>query len=315
MSHTSITLLLSPNCQSPRPYAGPSGAAGCSCGHPCSRGGCRVRSVRRFVELVAAEVALVEVEMAAVLQAEVRTAGEHQREVGVSVAVAVDMPLPKSAIVEPKQRLAIDVLRLLESREEVAELLDGERVVIGELLHVARIAAVVAELMAGLGDADLGNGKGVSFASQAEGGHARHIRLKGEHHEVIDRAEIVARLGLGNVAVRAFAIGLGDLRQRRIEPGIGPPGADLRLANRGEVLVEASFVGGSHLLLKPPHFREVVIEDAGFAAQGPPLGCDAAFRFLEQRREDLTATTHRGKLDAVRGPGERTLREAISIDG
>ncbi len=94
--------------------------------------------------------------------------------------------------------------------------------------------------------------------------------------------------------------------QRRVEPRIGPPRADLRLANRGEVLVEASFVGRSHLLLEPAHFREVVIEDAGFAAQSPPLSRDAAFRFLEQRREDLTATTHRRKLDAVRRPGERT---------
>ncbi len=34
-------------CRSPRPCAGPSGAAGCSCGRPGSRGDCRARSARR----------------------------------------------------------------------------------------------------------------------------------------------------------------------------------------------------------------------------------------------------------------------------
>ena len=117
-------------------------------------------------------------------------------------------------------------------REEVAELLDGEGVVIGELLHVAFITAVVTELVAGLGDADLRNGKGVSLAPQAEGGHAGDVCLEGEHHEVVDRAEIVARLSPWNVAVGAFAIGVGDLRQRCIEPRIGPSRADLCLTNR-----------------------------------------------------------------------------------
>ena len=74
-------------------------------------------------------------------------------------------------------------------------------------------------------------------------------------------------------------------------------------------MVKAPFVGRSHLLLKPPDFREVVIEHAGFASQSPALSRNAAFRFFKERREDLTATTHRGKLDAVRGPGKRTLRQ------
>ena len=262
-----------------------------------------------LVESVAAEVPLIEVDMAAVLQAKVRTAGEHQRQVGVAVAVAVRHAAAKERHRRAKQWLAAQVLRLFESREEVAELLDGEGVVVGEFLHVAFIAAVVAELMPRLGDADLWNGERIAFAAEAERGHARDIRLKGEHHQVIDCAEIVARLSLGNVAVGAFAIGIGDLRQRSIEPRIGSPRADLGLTNRSEVLIEATLVGRSHLLLEPPHFREVVIEHAGFAAQSPSLSCDAALRFLEERREDLTATPHRGKLDTVCGPGERTLRQ------
>ena len=75
--------------------------------------------------------------------------------------------------------------------------------------HVARIAAVVAELMARLGDADLGNGEGIPLASQAEGGHARDIRLEGEHDQVVDGAEIVPRQGGGDIAIGASAIGVG----------------------------------------------------------------------------------------------------------
>lgn len=42
-----------------------------------------------LVEGVAVEMALVEVQMTPVIQAKVRAAGEHQRQVGVTVAVAV----------------------------------------------------------------------------------------------------------------------------------------------------------------------------------------------------------------------------------
>ena len=144
-------------------------------------------------------------------------------------------------------------------------MLDSERIVISELFHVAFITAVMTQLVARLGDADFRNGKGVSLATQAERGHSRDVGLERKHHEVIDRAEIVTRLGLCNVPIGAFAIGIGNFRQRCIEPPIGPSRSNLCFANRGEVLVEASFVGRSNLLLKPPHFRKVVIKDAGFA--------------------------------------------------
>ena len=42
-----------------------------------------------FVELVAAEVALVEVEVASVLQAKLRATSKHERQVGIAMAVAV----------------------------------------------------------------------------------------------------------------------------------------------------------------------------------------------------------------------------------
>ena len=168
---------------------------------------------------------------------------------------------------------------------------------------------MVTELMPRLRNADLWNGEGIPLASQTERGHSRHIRLEGEHHEVIDGPEIVARHRGGDVASGAFAVGFRDGGQRRVEPGIGPPRTDLRLTDRSEVLVKASFVRRSHLLLKPTHFREVVIKNAGFSAKRSPLGRYAPFRFLEQRREDFTATTQRGKLDPIRSPREGALRK------
>ena len=61
--------------------------------------------------------------------------------------------------------------------------------------------------------------------------------------QVVDGAEIVARLRLGNIAIGAFAVGGCDLGQWRIEPRIGPARANLRLANGREVLIHAAFVG------------------------------------------------------------------------
>ena len=114
---------------------------------------------------------------------------------------------------------------------------------------------MVAELMTRLGDADFRNGNGLAFAPHAEGSHTRHIRLKGEHHKVIDRAEIVACHGFGDIAVGTIAVSVGDGGQWRIEPRVRAPRADLRLSDGGKVLIEASFVLRSHFLLKTAHFR------------------------------------------------------------
>ena len=252
---------------------------------------------------------LVEVEMAAVLQAEVGAAGEHQREVRVAVAVAVGHAAAEKRHRGAEERFAAEVLGLRESREEVAELLDGEGVVVGELLDVTRIAAVMAELVARLGDADFGNGEGIAFTAKAEGGHARHIRLKGQHHEIIDGAEKIACQGLGDVAVGPFPVGVGNGRQRRVEPGIGPARANLRLAHGGEVLLHAPFVFLAHLLLELAHFREIGVEHAAFAAQATALDRLPASRFFEERSENLAAMTHRGQLHAVCSPGKGLVRE------
>ena len=219
-----------------------------------------------FVELIALEVPLVEVEMAAVLQPHVGATGQHERQVGVAVAVSVRHAAAEEGHRRAQERLAAQIFCLRQPGEEVAVLLDGEGVIVRELLHVALIAAVVAELMARLGDADLGNGNGISLATQAEGGHASQIGLEGEHDQIIDGAEIVARQRVSNVAVGALAVGRRDGGERRVEPGVGPPRPDLCLTDGGEVLFHAPFVGRSHLLFELAHFGEVGVQDTPFAA-------------------------------------------------
>ena len=239
------------------------------------------RSVR--AERVALEAFgfLVEVEMTSVLQAQVRAAGEHQREVGIAMAVAVAHAAAEERHRRAQKRLASEVLGLREPSEEVAELLDGKGVVVRELFHVARIAAVVAELVARLGDADFGDGKGIALASQTEGRHAGHIRLEGEHHEVIDGAEVVAGHGLRDVAISALAVGVGDGGQRRVEPRIGPARADLCLTDRVEVLFHTAFVRRPQVFIELAHFVEVGVEDAALATQVPSLGRLAPFRLFK----------------------------------
>ena len=182
------------------------------------------------------------------------------------MAVAVGHPAAEERHRRGQQGLAVEVLGLLQPAQEVAELLDGEGVVVRQLLHVAGVAAVVAELVPGFGDTDLRDGEGIAFAAEAEGGDAGGVRLEGEDHQVIDRAEVVAGLGGRDVAIGALAIGGGDRRQRRIEPDVGATRADLGLADRSQVLVHAALVLGAHLLLELAHFLEVRVEDAALAA-------------------------------------------------
>ena len=98
---------------------------------------------------------LVEIDVAAVLQAKVGTTGEHERKVRIAVAMAIAHATAKKSHRGAEERLASEVLGLREPGEEVAELFDGEGVVVGKLLDVAGIAAVVAELMPRLGDSNL----------------------------------------------------------------------------------------------------------------------------------------------------------------
>ena len=60
-------------------------------------------------------------------------------------------------------------------------MLNRKGVVVREFLHVARIAAVMAQLMPRFGDADLWDRKRIALAAQAEGRYSRRIGLKGEH--------------------------------------------------------------------------------------------------------------------------------------
>ena len=223
------------------------------------------------------------------------------------------MPVGHAAAEERHRRieqwLAAEVLGLGEAGQEVTELLDGEGVVVRERLDVAGVASVVAQLVARFSDADLRDGEGGAFTAEAEGGHAGGVRLEGQHHEVVDCAEIVAGLGGLDVTVSPLAVCFGDLRQGGVEPDIGATGADLGFADGGEVLVHAALVLGAHLLFESADFREVGVEHAAFMAEFAALGGLTVLRLFEQGGEDFAATAHRGEADAVGGPGEGFLVE------
>ena len=74
-------------------------------------------------------------------------------------------------------------------------------------------------------------------------------------------------------------------------------------------MVQSALVGGAHFLGQGAHLGEVVIQHAGFTAQGFPLGSDAPFGFLEKGRENLATSALRRQLNAISGPGEGTLSQ------
>ena len=163
---------------------------------------------------------------------------------------------------------------------------------------------MMAQLVPRFGDADFGNREGVTLSPEAEGGHSGHIRLEGQNDQVVHGAEIVARHGGGDIPVRAGSVRIGDGGQRGVEPGVGPPGADLSLADRSQVLFHPALVRRAHLLLELPNFREVGVQDAPPAAQRPSLGRGSPLGRLEQRGEDLAAAAHRREANAISGPSQ-----------
>ena len=192
---------------------------------------------------------------------------------------------------------------------KVPKLFDRERIILGQFFHVACIPAMVTELMSRLGNPDFRNGERIPLPTQAKRGDPRYICLKGEYHQVINSSKIIAGLRIGYVTLGAFSVPLGNFRKWSIQPDVSTSCANLCFTDRIQVLVEASFVVCPHFLLESPHLCQIVVEDAGFAAQSPSLCSYTSFGFLKQRRKDLAASAHRGKLDSVGGPRKRSLRQ------
>ena len=64
---------------------------------------------------------------------------------------------------------------LLEQVEEVAELADEEGVGLGEAAELLGVAVVMAEAVARLQNADLGDAAGIAFTTDAAGDDARAV--------------------------------------------------------------------------------------------------------------------------------------------
>jgi len=247
---------------------------------------------------------LVEVEVAAMLQSQIGSTRQYQWQIGVAMAVSITHATAEQCHGGPEHRSTIQVLSFRKSREEVPELFDGKGVVIRKLFHVAGIAAVVAELMSGFRNADFRDGESISFTSQTECSDSSHICLEGQHQQVVDRAEVVSGLGLRNVTIGAFAVCLGNSRQRCIQPCIRAAGPNFGLPHRAEILFQSPAVGGAHFCFETSYFRQIVIQHAGFSSQGLPLHGCATFGSFKQRGKNLAAATLCGQLHAVGSPGQ-----------
>jgi hypothetical protein len=127
----------------------------------------------------------------------------------------------RDEVVESTQLATVTIRGLGQTGQEVAELLNAERVALSELLHMSGIAVVMTEFVPRLRDAQFRNRQPLPFESAAEGDHPSCVGLKGEYDKIVNRPEVVTGLSLRHVSIIASTIGVGDFGTRNIQPGIG----------------------------------------------------------------------------------------------
>ena len=126
------------------------------------------------------------------LDAEGLSASEHDRKVGVPMAVAIGHAATVEAHRAVEER-TVRVLNIGESIEKVTELLNIKGVAGGEVLHHSRIAVVMGQSVAGA-DAELWDGRAAIFDTRGEGGDAGLVSLEREDDDVVHRPEILTKL-------------------------------------------------------------------------------------------------------------------------
>ena len=179
----------------------------------------------------------VEVDVPTVPDSESATAGQNDRQIGVAVTVTER----HAAAVQRHRRInqrAVGVLHLAQPIEEVAELLDVERVAGGQILHQFRVRVVMRERMPILLHADLWDGWAGPFVAGAERRDASQVGLKREHDDVVHRAEILAEPFQRDVSVQLRLVGRINFGTRRVEPLVGTLGANFDFTNRREILLQ-----------------------------------------------------------------------------
>ena len=185
-----------------------------------------------IVELIPIKVALVEIEMSTVLETAGGTPGQNQRQVGIAMTVTVSHTASKKGHRGVEQRFAIKIGRLGEAGQEIGKLFHGKGIAHGEFLHVTGIPVVMAQFVSGLGNAQFGNGEALPLEAAAESRHPGRVGLESEHDQIVDRSEVGARLGLGNVLVGSIAVGIGDLRDAAHRARNRPAGCGSRFPGR-----------------------------------------------------------------------------------
>ena len=180
-----------------------------------------------------------------------------------------------------------------------------ERIAPGEAVEDHRVAVVMRQVVAGLGDADLRDREPVPLAAVHVGHDASHVGAQGEDDQVEHRPPVFAGLGLRHVALERRGQILGHHRLRDGQPGVEPGRPLLDVADRVQILVELGAVFGAEVAVERLGVVVDGVENAPPPGQPGPLGGDSARLGPEQAVEDVPRIVLGRERDAVAGEGQR----------
>ena len=100
-----------------------------------------------FVEPIAIKMTLIEIDVATVLESTAGSSGEHEWEVGITVAVSISHSAAEQGHGSVQQRPTVQVGGLGQSGQEITELLNAERIALSQFLHMSGITIVMAEFV------------------------------------------------------------------------------------------------------------------------------------------------------------------------
>ena len=146
------------------------------------------------------------------LQAEVRAAGEHGREIGVAVAVTVGHAAAEERHGVVEQSFSIGLRDGIERAKKAPELLGVESFDDREFLDVAGHLPMMGELMVALRD-----GKAAQVRAdigQLQRDDARRIRLQRQRHQIVVERDAIGEIHF----IGSLRQSIADLRLRSVEP-------------------------------------------------------------------------------------------------
>ena len=249
-------------------------------------------------------VSFSELEVAAILEAEVFAAGGDDGVVPRKVETAGGRPVHCEGIVE-KGAVSVGLAGVFELLKEATEFLCLKAVVRSEIAPAVGFLDVVGQAVGvvetdGPSEQILGS-PGV-FPAHHVGGDACGITEEGEEDEFVDGLKVGSAIADGNFEIQVVGI---DCGKGRIDPLFGFMQLDLGIADRVEVLLERFAVADRELAVERVDVGDEEVESAfaagKFVTGFPSLGDE------EEIKDFL------GSVD--RGDGAAFLVEGRSVSG